>query len=133
MEKITEDLVSFEVAKLAKEKGFTLQTNPFGLDLYLTKFYRPSTKTLLSYGRTGRSKLNTLIYAPTQSLLQRWLREVHNIDITISLVANGYGFYIHKDRNYTNKGENYGISGITYEEALEVGLQEALKLLPNKE
>ena len=61
--------------------------------------------------------------------IQKWLREIHSIDITIALIANGYGFYIHKNRDYTNDGDNYGVSGHTYEIALEKGLQEALKLI----
>lgn len=128
-----ENIVSFQVAKLAKEKGFTLQTNPFG---YVTKFYRPSTGTLLSYGRTGRSKLNTLIYAPTQSLLQKWLREVHNISICIYPVLYEWEVSLHtcyrKRKLTVYLNAETSIHGKTYEEALEVGLQEALKLIKNE-
>lgn len=64
-------------------------------------------------------------------LLQRWIREVHNIDIYIEPVAAGYGFYIHKNGDYIHNRESYVVSRNTYEEALEVGLYSALKLLPD--
>lgn len=122
-----ENIVSFQVAKLAKEKGFTLQTNPFG---YVTKFYRPSTGTLLSYGRTGRSKLNTLIYAPTQSLLQKWLREVHNLHITIDYNKSGkFNCRLCDEVENNLSIKLFGEYFNSYEEALEVGLYQALKLV----
>lgn len=119
-----ENLVSFQVAKLAKEKGFTLQTNPFG---YVTKFYRPSTKTLLSYGRTGRSKINDLIYAPTQSLLQKWLREVHSMHIVplLESYSGDYGIEILINGKAPTRFYNIG----NYEDALEEGIFQALKLI----
>lgn len=130
---MSDTLVSFETAELAKEKGFTLQTNPFG---YVTKFYRPSTKTLLNYGRTGRSKLSTLIYAPTQSLLQRWLREVHGIDvIALPTYSEKYIFRLYQ-KGTICKNQIYGNymskDYANYEEALEKGLFQALKLIENE-
>lgn len=91
-----EELVSFETAKLLKEKGF------------------------IKAGFIG---------VPTQSLAQKWLRDKYGIDITVALVTTGYGFYIHKNRNYTNNGEHYNTLVPTYEEALEDGLKESLKLI----
>jgi len=79
--------------------------------------------------------------APTQSLLQKWLRERHTIDITIMIIMeSSYGVYLHKDRNTVKdaKGSHKEwiihitpknhLTGV-YEEALEKGLQEALKLI----
>lgn len=117
-------LIDFETAKLVKEKGFNVKTRA----KYILNI---PTQTMQLYPHYGESfdVEDTDILVPTQSLLQKWLREVHKIDITPSLVGNGYGFYIHKNRQYTNKGESYGFSGHTYELALEAGLQEALKLI----
>lgn len=127
-----EQIISFETAKSAKEKGFDNKT-PHKLRRNYYNYLGVLNGDVTEYIKALVDKKDVTPYtttdAPTQSLLQKWLREVHNIDITISLVANDYGFYIHKDRNYTNKGENYGISGVTYEEALEVGLFEGLKLI----
>ena len=115
-----DELVSLETAKLAYEKGFNIITYPFyeQFDIKLNR----------------HKNLHEGYSAPTQSLLQRWLREKHNIHIEIELASDHelnilipyiYQFDIYKDgdgvfdRNFYN----------TYEEALEVGLYEALKLI----
>lgn len=75
-----------------------------------------------------------LIY-PTQSVAQKWLRETKNLHISIIRNACGYGYDICKADNGTHitdgifKGSNDGGQWDTYEEALEVGIQEALKLV----
>ena len=74
-------------------------------------------------------------YQPTQSLLQKWLREIKNLHIAIIRDACGYGYDICKADNGTHiadgvfDGPNDGGQWDTYEEALEVGIQEALKLV----
>lgn len=149
-----ETLISFETAKLAKEVGFTLQSNPFG---YITKFYEPSTKIIRSYGRHRVKNIDELIYAPTQSLLQKWLREKHNIHISVTLEFIGsdewvYAYeiiYLPKNEanikrrsvlfkkiySFSFKEEigTYNGGWDTYEEALEEGLKESLKLLKSYE
>lgn len=75
-----------------------------------------------------------LIY-PTQSLAQKWLRETKNLHISIIRNACGYGYDICKADNGTHITDgifddpNDGGQWDTYEEALEAGLQEALKLI----
>lgn len=123
-----EQIISFKTAELAREKGFCNSGKMMG---YVTKFYRPSTQTLLSYGRTGRSKISDLIYAPTQDLLQKWLREVHNIHITIFSKSQESWMY-----RITKKGQSleeglYGEDFYLYDEAREEALFQSLKLLPN--
>lgn len=122
-----EELISLETAKLAKKKGFKLQSNPFG---FITKFYNHNTGTLLSYGRTGRTDLNKAYYASSQTLLQKWLREVHNIDVNIQMWNGSPKTYKHilqynKGINHTSFGNYFNI----YEEALEEGLISALKAI----
>ena len=126
---MTEELVSFELAKLAKEIGFRMQTTPFG---FVTKYYHPRTGTLLTHGRTGRTKYSDLIYAPTLSLLQRWFREKHNIDVlpTMSRNSRTYGYRIFcieegKTIVYVHIYKKHE----TFEEAFEAGLIEGLKLI----
>lgn len=137
-----EQLITFDTAKLAKEKGFKLQSNPFG---YITKFYNHNTGTLLSYGRTGKTDLSKAYYAPTQSLLQKWLREIGDIYVSINTLTEfrtysddpGDDEYIpvHKFRiiknidNFKYDVIEWSDSYKTYEDALEKGLQEALKLI----
>lgn len=72
---------------------------------------------------------------PTQSLVQKWLRETKNLHISIVRNACGYGYDICKADNGTHiadgvfDGPNDGGQWDTYEEALETGIQEALKLI----
>ena len=76
-----------------------------------------------------------LIAAPNQSTAQKWLRETKNLHISIIRDACGYGYDICKADNGTHitdgifKGTNDGGQWDTYEEALEVGIQESLKLI----
>ena len=124
------ELVTFDTAKLAKEKGFTIR----GIKLmgYTSKFYNHNTKTLLAYGRTGRTDLTKAYFAPTQSLLQRWLREEHDL-IVVALPytldnkerTRVYIWLIHKKFSSTAKDQYFK----TFEEALESGLEKALKLI----
>lgn len=127
-----EELISFDTAKLAKEKGLIS-------GLKCTHIYCigynviPENKTLVSHGYIRSSVENQfhLALAPTQSLLQKWLREKHNINVLIEFDSISYGYrLIYVDERYTDKVvfEMWD----SYEEALEIGLQEALKLVPNK-
>jgi hypothetical protein len=115
-----EQLITFETAKLAKEKGFQVP-----LDLKSNW-----------YTRTG--KLNSYTpkepyYACTQSLLQKWLREQSSLHIAINVglphncpimyYSNVIKFGMHHKSKFKSKFFS------TYEEALEEGLQEALKLI----
>ena len=116
-------LITFETAKLAKKKGF--------LKEWADLAYKKDDQKL--YGDTG---IYTDYPAPTQSLLAKWLREEHNLHINIcSLSMNCFSFMLEKldDTGTTLCGGHLGkINYKTYEEALESGLQEALKLINNK-
>ena len=64
----------------------------------------------------------------SQSLLQKWLREEHKIHIVIMpciIPSNEVKYYIFTGKLKWDWAELFD----TYEEALEVGLQEALKLV----
>lgn len=123
---MNEQLISFETAKLAKEKGFKL-----GSGWQIRSLFN------IKDGETFCEKtIETPEYACercTQSLLQKWLREVHNFHITINvgLPHNQFIMYYSnvikfgKHHKSKFKSEFYK----TYEDALEKGLQEALKLI----
>lgn len=71
---------------------------------------------------------------PTQSLLQRWLREIHNISIEVFSLSYHNKIQFTMNIKKLNKSEikilsknNYHFE--IYEEALEFGLQKALELL----
>lgn len=74
-------------------------------------------------------------YQPSQSLVQKWLRETKNLHISIIRNACGYGYDICKADNGTHitdgifKGTNDGGQWDTYEEALEAGIQKAIELI----
>ena len=72
---------------------------------------------------------------PTLYVAQKWLRETKNLHIEIYRSAVGYGYAIVKADNGTwqedddSRGTNDGGLWDTYEEALEAGLVECLKLI----
>lgn len=134
-----EVLVSFEVAKLAEEVGFDIEclsfyvkpnSKMFGID-EKGRYYpiKSISKKLYKIGQHATLNIENVSYAPTQSLLQKWLREVHNI--TYSVYPNQDKMWtcnITTIKKYKLIGTEYGK---TYEEALEKGLLEGLKLLTN--
>lgn len=120
-----EQLISFEVAKLAKKKGYILGCNYWYnfSGLLCGKFenpHIPANGKFPSYS------------APTQSLLQKWLREVHDIFVFVAYGEDGFIVQTWKKDELEEaeypEFDSY-TSQDTYEEALELGLQEALKLI----
>jgi len=139
-----EELITFETAKLAKEKGFNILTiSYYTPEGYCTESAGYQTERLEeSNWNDGQGSYPTSpeevdCSAPTQALLQKWLREVHNIDVFINrdgmFRKESYCIFIHdniKNISRLRPLDNDMFSGYsTYEEALEVGLQEALKLI----
>ncbi len=108
---MNEELISLETSWLAKEKGY---------------------KTIIFYSNGDVAK------TISQSLLQRWLREVHSIIIEIQLDRTTYPKYCFDIYVYSDFG-NYEKVEIkefylykSYEEALEQGLLKGLKLIKNE-
>ena len=131
-------LINFETAKLAKEKGFDEKVyREYDKSGYLRCTSKSADVVLGPYDELLKS---TEYPAPTQSLLAKWLREVHNIHITLFPEDKDDKTKIWISKLYTlNYGEDSEVSylkqgwtKITYEEALEIGLQEALKLIKNE-
>lgn len=147
-----EQLITFDVAKLAKEKGFANKTpHKLRRDYYnhMGDLNGDVTKYIKAFvDKKDTTKFNT-IDAPTQSLLQRWLREEHKLDVVVTRsdeVCRTYLYFVsvhdYRSKKYTvhsiahlwestvynfNMGERYE----NYEQALEKGLEEALKLIIN--
>ena len=109
---IEESYVSFETAKMLKEAGFDVPCR-------------------------GGYHVNRFRYeAPTQALAARWLREVHRIVMDVAFVppsVNGdvWQCFVGKmdDMIWAGDFETSERTYATYEEALESGLQEAIKLI----
>ena len=130
---ITEDYVSYEVAKLLKEKGF---------NEYCLKNYWSSDKELhdwkweLSYNRNSDENRNTKdCAAPTHQMAMKWLREEKNIFIVIE--PHAYDYINEKNSSYVYslwQGDNYYEnpelkSYSSYEEAVEAALKYTLENL----
>ena len=124
---MTENLISFETVKLAKEKGFNefnLSTSVYIYDNYGELWcdeYNFNELTLGCQDFDDKNLFHPLYYVTSQSLLQKWLREKHKVDIIINPT---YGYVIHK--NGLNNNRNY-IGN--YEQALEAALQKSLELI----
>ena len=124
-----EQLISFETAKFAKEKG--LPQDDFYFEDYKTRVPFYGLDNELNKGDEGRFGQCKVI---SQSLLQKWLREKHDIHFEIKPVfevneIRPYNIVIFK--HLSGKNFEYRIIGAedTYEEALEIGLYQALLLL----
>jgi hypothetical protein len=149
--------VTFKTAKLAKEKGFSVGTHgclvhyktsqthpedgnsgPFGWE----KGEITSDSSFIINGREDLGDYSNENYdcyeLPTQSLLQKWLREVHNKHIFIGsrTLDSGKTIYIPQGRTIPDTIKNgFVVDFIVYktfekyEDALEYALQEALKLI----
>ena len=121
--------ITFETAKLAKEKGFPQENNRLEIPYYN---YRGEFKGDVSdwrvrkYIRGEDTSDIEFVSAPTQSLLAKWLREEHNIHLIAykNINIDGYDWCFITTDGITNIN-----SYKTYEEAYEIGLQEALKLI----
>jgi hypothetical protein len=127
-----DQLITFETAKLAKEKGFDWKVNQNFMETDDGNFHPDCGD-----GDSEMMVLNHNAYArmysrPTQSLLQKWLREKHDVFIGIEEGTNPSNYYSvirNKKTPYTSYRHYIPMWGDTYEEALEKGLQESLKII----
>lgn len=124
--------ISEKVGFLAKEKGFYIEgTRSFNI------IFDPNTIRSLA-GKYTDEELKDYYYSNkdlyltcTQSLLQKWLREVHSIHINPLKEYNNKNTYTYEmifwieDIQNSIQMDSYN----TYEEALEAGLIEALKTI----
>ena len=106
---MTEELVTLETAKLLKEKGFQQRK------------YFINVSTLHHCYKS--------LSVPPQSIAQKWLRENHSIHIAVDFNQYGrwyYRLYDIEDYDFLSETEVDKIYK-SYEEALEAGIEEALK------
>jgi hypothetical protein len=122
-----EHLITFETAKLAKEKGFAEPTD--------TRYWtEPCAKW--AFSKKGAVQCDnsseSSISVPSQSLLQKWLREKHNLHTEVTMRSSESEIFF-RERVWLKPVPGKNCSNIstgerlaTYEEALEIGLFEAL-------
>jgi hypothetical protein len=151
-----ETRITFETAKLAKEKKFDLNVSSFfqsnqeivneiNAAEINSKLYCRSYLPAFKLFHNANSNTEQDWYSrPTQGLLQKWLREVHNIDVEPYLILmESNNRELEQDfdvKEYTYKLKDKGISqfvgndGVkpSYDESFEIGLQEGLKLIPTE-
>lgn len=132
--------ITFETAKLAHEKGFRaddalnsrmgcyaledLEVWQIGIpdhwkdDIEKGHYFQKEPELTEEYRPRWR---DVLAWAPAQALLQRWLREEHDIHVWLRHRVGKYSYWIGK-RSPKQKEK-------LYEEALEDGLQAGLELI----
>jgi len=135
---MTEELVTLETAKLLKEKGFNEYCK-----------YVISDKGLMmeTIFRTSKDLPKSFYSCPMQSIAQRWLRENKNLHVlSTPKVVESYNkigevvktevefyywdIYVVGSNKHKHIIQNCFTNQFnTYEEALEAGIQEALKLI----
>lgn len=126
---ITEDYVSYKIAKLLKEKGFNESC-----------FYYYKDKVLMfSPFLKGRNSYQTDTYsAPTHQMAMKWLRETYNVNPVPYALSLGWAFDIFDLMNrditgckklysmdFPSKSEVYA----NYEEACEAAIKYCLENL----
>jgi len=118
--------VKFETAKLAKEKGFKK---------IVKSYYSEDGKSMRVSLTSKNFNTRETISAPSQSLLQKWLREAHDIHIVVQNVnVPNLGKWMYEINKIPSGvlvlwDKDISPNFNTYEKALEAALQQSLKIL----
>lgn len=137
---IEEQYVSFETAKMAKEKGFNEKTDSYyttiGDKIFLTHIWNdnfiPFPENNDEFTRLSvhaRADNMSYISAPTKSLLAAWLREIKMIKVFIDFDCFNSGTYRWIISTDGLSWKEFKSGYKTFEEAMEEGLRKALKLI----
>ena len=118
---ITEDYVSYETAKLLKERGFVSDDCHTAYDENGDFFW---------YGDYSKDRKG-IVDAPTLQTTMKWLREIHNLHI---IIGCGYGkelmYFSNIKDTVTNNFLPYDTGYCsTYEETAEKAIKYCLKNL----
>ena len=132
MATIKEDYVSFDLAKLLKEKGFDETCRSYFIDHvdYIDS----------SYSIEGLTDLNMGVWEtlrPTHQMVMKWLREVHKIYLNINVRVilgqwAGYDISVYTTDNYGFLNKNIPIKlkdNLSYEKAVEAAIKYVLENL----
>lgn len=140
--KIIDDIITMT----KEDKHFpTIEDYRFDWNHFHNKFLTKNGAYSIENNETGLEEINLpyfiggepididLISTPTQSLLQKWLRDTHDIHIEIThWEDNKWSAILVHDKYPVEEDEYEAFGEETYEDALEIGLYEALKLLDDK-
>lgn len=124
---IEESYVSLKTARMLKEVGFDVPCN---------SQYTENEFAWENLRKTDFNKNDYVFSRPTQALAARWLREVHRIVVDVTFIPPlfdgvNWQYFIGNmdDMVWEGDFEPSERKYATYEEALEAGLQEAIKLI----
>jgi hypothetical protein len=130
-------LVEFKTAKLAKEKGFDIQCNNVFIQSYFQDDVAQSKQNVFN-GYISCINLKGICFQPEQNLLQKWIREIHKINIEIIGFVDSpeetvcYYYHLRDMTKYStllilpDSSEN---TFDTYEECLENSIYKSLTLI----
>ena len=134
---LEEQVVSFKVAKLAWEKGFRDTTGKWrGKSYYNYKGeLNGDVIDQLRPANRNNPKFDS-VAAPTQSFLQTWLREIHDIHIQILIYSwseRTYYYKIRSKRAYVSNSSKFILDSDVvigkYVDVLEKALHHGLNLI----
>lgn len=149
-----EKIIAFETAKLLKEENIVLDyfyhynkngvliENSINNRQHVCTHNLFANNTDFELDRWGGGTIDSLC-APTQSLLQKWLREIHGVFIGIDCFKGKYRYHVYNVDAFNSKYPKYkgveetcmyelGTEAFTfesYEDALEKGLIESLNFI----
>ncbi len=124
---ITEDYVSFETAKLLKEKGFDEPC-----DFYISELFPSSITKYSDYGIKYKNSQKEYVYStPTLQMAMKWLREVHHLTVDVFHFRNWKVIIKTIPDDYFKADYDYPElkPAETYEQACESGIKYCLENL----
>lgn len=130
---IHDEIVTYEVAKLAKEKRFPQDPKEYNNNYQLycwDNLRKVHTLCISAMWYTGEYSREDMCAAPTQSILQRWLREEKQVDIVVMpMWRNGYAYFLCGSIHEDDGAMLERAPQPTYERTLEDALRHALENL----
>ena len=133
---ITEDYLSFETAKLLKEKGFDWLESSFYSEQDRDEWKQNACYSIQNpyYNENIPFDVPTLyVTAPhvSHQMAMKWLREMHKIDIWVECHNSnrGYKGYIHSEQ----RGDEALFYEDSYEQACEAAIKYCLENLTSNE
>lgn len=126
---MTEELVTLETAKLLKDKGFNWKCEHLiDRNKVITKYDLPQSMSCC----TEIDGESVEFLCPTLYIAQKWLRETKNLHIEIFYMRGDYwvyGILTIPEHDIIELPNRPLVHYKSYEEVLEAGIQEALKLI----
>lgn len=134
-----EQIVSLEVARLAREIGFDFMTTSY-YEYRRFESNKPFEWQLTSGERQVTNYMfpeSTLVVAPSQVFLAKWIREKHDIHVMIGIddLNWWYQLYDCSEEGRMNEHNYLTISTAgrtSYEEAMEGGLRVACEMIKGR-